>query len=519
MRESRRPPERSTAWAWVAVFAVSVATALAAVAGAAPAAPRFALFGWVSPPVEFTDAVRLGEMAALGFDVVLPTQNDAGDPADNHARLAAAGAHGMHALIYDRRFVNAYYAGITTPAAGAVFDSIVAEYRGDPALLGYYLGDEPSGAWVDTIAMFHRELQKRDPGHMTWNNLLGASSFGTDSRFRAYLDGYLARVPASVLSADYYEFLATGNRGRFFANAAALRAVSDQHGVPFWAVVLLTGHHPYRAPTAGELRWQVSQLLAYGARGIGYFTYWTPTPDSTLDWQPGVIRRDGTRTAWYDLLAAFDARVRPAGEALAGMRWLSTQATAPVPAGAAPFAGSDWLRTISGRAAIGRFVDPGGTPWLLVTNRDSLDAQHLTLTLQGATGVTRLDAGPPARTSVDLGVTFVDLTLDPGDFALLRIDGTRGEAAETLGPAIAPAINPARGPVRLTLERVGGSARFDVIDVLGRRVWSTALPAGSNAVTWDGRDTRGTRAPAGLYVVRVHDNRGASARRIAWLGP
>jgi hypothetical protein len=232
-----------------------------------------------------------------------------------------------------------------------------------------------------------------------------------------------------------------------------------------------------------------------------------------------VIRRDGTHTPWYDVLNVFDARVRPAGEALAGMRWLSTQATAPVPAGAAPFAGSDWLTSVTGRAAIGRFVDAGGTPWLLVTNRDSLASQNIVLTLQGATGVTRFDAGTPPSTNTDLGVLFVDMALDAGDFTLLRIDGTRGEAGVTLGPLMVPAANPARGPVRLALERVGGTARFEVVDALGRRVWTTPLAAGANTVTWDGRDMRGTRAGAGLYFMRVRDNRGTSMRRIAWLGP
>jgi len=137
------------------LFAAALAAVGASHAMAAAPLSGFALFGWVSPPVEFTTPDRLGEMAALGFDVVLPTQDDQGIPADNHVRLDAAAAHGMRCLVYDDRFFHAYLKGITTPAAGAVFDSIVADYRDHPALLGYYLGDEPRGAWVDTIALFH----------------------------------------------------------------------------------------------------------------------------------------------------------------------------------------------------------------------------------------------------------------------------------------------------------------------------------------------------------------------------
>jgi hypothetical protein len=518
MSESRQRNGRGAG----ARVAIALATALVAVipplAFAAAPLNGFALFGWVSPPAGFTTPDRLGEMAALGFDVVLPTQDDEGDPAGNHVRLDAAAAHGMRALVYDRRFFNAYLKGITTPAAGAVFDSIVAEYRGDPALLGYYLGDEPSGAWVDTIAMFHRELQKRDPGHVTWNNLLGASAFATDSLYRAYLNAYLDRVPASVLCADYYNFFVSGDRGRFFQNAAALRAVSDARGLPFWAVIQLTPHGPYRPLTTGELRWQVSQLLAYGARGIGYFTYWTPKPDSTLNWQPAVIQRDGTRTAWYDVLATFNARARSAGERLAGMHWISVQATQPYLAEVAPFAGNDWLQWVSGRATVGRFVDADGTPWLLFANRDSLNTQTLTLGLRGATGATRVDGGTPVWSISELSVTYSYVDLEPGDFALLRIDGTRGEALETLGPVVGAFANPVRGGLHVALDRVGGAARCDVIDALGRRLWTTPLAAGATEVVWDGSDARGSRAVPGVYVLRVHDNRGSTNRRLVWLG-
>jgi len=53
----------------------------------------------------------------------------------------------------------------------------------------------------------------------------------------------------------------------------------------------------------------------------------------------------------------------------------------------------------------------------------------------------------------------------------------------------------------------------------GRRIWTTPLAAGAHAVTWAGRDTRGARAGAGIYLLRVRDNRGASTQRVAWLGP
>ena len=41
---------------------------------------------------------------------------------------------------------------------------------------------------------------------------------------------------------------------------------------------LLIEHTPYRRPTEGELRWQVSQSLAYGAHTLSSNLGWTTTP-------------------------------------------------------------------------------------------------------------------------------------------------------------------------------------------------------------------------------------------------
>jgi len=68
--------------------------------------------------------------------------------------------------------------------------------------------------------------------------------------------------------------------------------------------------------------------------------------------------------------------------------------------------------------------------------------------------------------------------------------------------------NPAhdRSEVRFVLPDAR-RVRVDVIDVTGRIVRtlqaSATLPAGEHAVRWDGRDTDGAHAAAGLYVVQV----------------
>ena len=90
-----------------------------------------------------------------------------------------------------------------------------------------------------------------------------------------------------------------------------------------------------------------------------------------------------------------------------------------------------------------------------------------------------------------------------------------GEGRLELAP-VSP--NPTTGPasLRFTLPR-SGLARLDLIDVTGRRtrtLLNQALPAGPHEVHWDGRDTQGAPAGAGLYWVRLESGGVSAVRRL-----
>jgi hypothetical protein len=487
-----------------------------------PGWPRFALFGWVSPPVDSTREERIAEMAALGLDVLLPAWADSGRLADNRVRMDLAAAHGMRALVWDRRF---YRVAWGTAEGEALVDSIVADYRDHPGFLGYYFGDEPADSEFTFLDTVFTTLRAADPAHPAWNNLFGRGAFATRERWLDHTRAYHDATRAPSLSNDHYDLLATGDRGMFVENLAGLSAIARERGVPFWSIIQLVQHGPFRALTTGELRWQASHALAYGARGIGYFTYWTPAPDPVWNWQPAVIGWDGTRTAWYDVLAEWNPRVRAAGETLADLVWVATEHAGSVPGGATSFAPDAWVSAVEGRAAIGSFSGPAGERHLLIASSDSSATQTLSLHLPGATAVERLGDAvatwTPIASREDPGGRVVDLVLGPGEFALLRIAGDpAGPFAGGSAPRVAAAPNPARGEVRFTLSRLGTGARVEVLDLQGRRVWSADLPAGRVERSWRGERSDGGFAAPGTYIVRVEDREGVAADRFVWLrGP
>jgi hypothetical protein len=82
----------------------------------------------------------------------------------------------------------------------------------------------------------------------------------------------------------------------------------------------------------------------------------------------------------------------------------------------------------------------------------------------------------------------------------------------------APSPNPSSAAMRMEFALpAAASVDLSVYDAAGRRVASllhSDLPAGRRSVTWDGRESDGRRAAAGLYFARLITPQGSAMRRI-----
>jgi hypothetical protein len=498
-------------------FTRALATPPAAVVRAAATLPRFARFGWVSPPLESTTVARYAELAGAGFNTTVLAWEDSGRVADNRARLACGAGTGLRMLLYDRDLAR-----FPVGSAGwqAMLDSVASRYRDDPGFLGYYLGDEPQAADFAELGQYFAALRSRDPAHPAWNNLRGRSAFASHDAFEQYVRQYVATMHPAVLCDDQYEFTDGGDLLQLTENVTTLGAIARENGLPFWGIVLLVKHGHYRDVTPGMLRWQVARWLAHGARGIGIFTYWTPAPDPLYDWQPAMITWDtGVETPSYGIVRDLNGRLAALGDTLAAAQWLGTVYAGSTPPYGVPFAPGTLLVGVEGRATIGYFADAAATPLVFVGNSDSLNLATLRLHPANGRAVSELaDNGTGWVTLAPDPDGAVTLPLLPGDFALLQLSGRVDSLVVGSGPQLMSAPNPARGSVVFSARSLSGPARLELYDVGGRRLWSRALTGASATATWNGLRDDGARVHAGTLFARIEDAKGASVRRIAWLG-
>ncbi|MGH7787518.1 MAG: hypothetical protein ACRERC_11665 [Candidatus Binatia bacterium] len=381
---------------------------------AGPSAAPFIVTFWCAPPLAEFDDARAAEIAAAGFTTVGAPCEGGFDPQQNQRALATAARHGLRLWVADHRYGPG---AIENPLWQELIADAVADYGSAPALGGYFIVDEPPATQFEAVAAVTAALRAADPDRLAYVNLLPSyippEALGAAS-YEDYLERFVEIVQPTLLSYDNYPFGKEKDRSSFFTNLETVRAVALRHGLPFMLIVLAMPHGPYRDPTEAELAWQVFHALAYGARGISYFAYWTPPSDE--DWQNrNGLLEDGRPTLHYFQAARLNQIVRALGAELTGFRSLAVadalgEVAAPLPIG--PLEAID-----GGPVTAGLFGDGTGRIAVLLVNRDYR---------YGVTAQVRRRPGVPPPAIFDPATRAwrsagdAPITLAPGDARLLR---------------------------------------------------------------------------------------------------
>jgi hypothetical protein len=111
------------------------------------------------------------------------------------------------------------------------------------------------------------------------------------------------RAEPEYIGFDTYPFRVNGLFEAYYYNLETIRRQSKESELDFWSFLQSIGfgdqNEPLsaRVPNEDDLRYNIFTNLAYGAKGLMYFTYKTPPYPYFID---GIIRPDGTKYQSYE---------------------------------------------------------------------------------------------------------------------------------------------------------------------------------------------------------------------------
>ena len=344
---------------------------LASLIGNAGVVDEFIITYWCGPPLNETNIERYKEIKDAGFNIAFVSIDGAFKREDNLRLLDIAKEVGLKCIIADQRLT---WDIASKPDWEKILDEVIKDYSSHPALYGYFIMDEPNASHFPLLAKVVAYIKKKDPKHLAYINLFPdyatPQQLGTPT-YKDHIDLFVRTVKPQLLSYDYYTFLQGGDRDTFFENLRVVKEASGRAGIPFVVVIQMLTHGPYRDLTKGEIAWQAYNCLAYGAKGISYFTYWTPPDDPTWHPRNGIISWDGKRTAHYEEVQEVNKDVKVLGDFLNKLKPIDAYHIGKVPKGGKPLPEGTPIKGMEGGdATLGFFKDEKGTIYCLLVNMD-----------------------------------------------------------------------------------------------------------------------------------------------------
>ena len=261
---------------------------------------RLAIGFWVAPQTDQDVEGRYAEIADAHFTFVIGLCGGA-QPMPVERQLALCEKYGLKALI---------------PLSGQA----PRQLPDGPAVWGYSIVDEPNASQFPELRKTVDAIRRDRPGKLGYINLFpdyaSREQLGT-SNYNEHVARFIREVRPDVLSMDHYPRFAPDADGRenYCRNLEVMRRESLAAGIPFWNFFNTMPYGPHTDPTEAQLRWQIFTSLAYGAKGVMYFCYWTPRGDE-FPKGGAILTADGRRTRHYDEARRINAGLKNLGPTL-----------------------------------------------------------------------------------------------------------------------------------------------------------------------------------------------------------
>jgi hypothetical protein len=275
-------------------------------------------------------------------------------------------------ILYDKRIAS--YPNVTPKQAEETVKLVLNEIETQElreTVYSVYIKDEPNASLFPRLNLWANAIKKQ--GLLPYINLF--PDYASDKQlgskdYEAHLDEFVRICQPKYLSYDNYSLYDDGtmNEDRFYGNMETVRKKSQQYNIPFWNVILSNTHFHYADPSPATLAVQVFSTLAYGGKGIGYFTHYAPMLGN---YRLAPIDQFGFRTKTWELIRNINLQIHALAPIYCTLKNVNVFHVGNVPKNAQGIASAVHLQSISeGNLLVGEFVDSNNNPYLLIVNKD-----------------------------------------------------------------------------------------------------------------------------------------------------
>ncbi|HKW98064.1 MAG TPA: hypothetical protein VJN43_10030 [Bryobacteraceae bacterium] len=336
-----------------------------------PAAPKdFAVMAWGQSP---SDPAQLDGMRQAGLNISGFCR------AEDVARVQAAS---LTCFVSDPTVEH--YDLLHLPPDAEIrrhVTDLKKEVGDNPAALGFYLRDEPDAPSMPGLGKLAEIFREAMPDKWPYVNLfpyrVSPDRLGTKD-YDSYVRMLVKTIGQPFLSYDNYSLVNGDMLDYFYVNLEIVRRLSLETGAPFWNCILANSHFNYMEPSDATFNLQVYSTMAYGGRGIQYFTYFAP---EIGNYRLAPVDQFGNRTATWDMLRRINNQIHALAPTLIGLHSTGVYHYPDVPEQGQPLTASKLIQRVemtqryvrppvAGRFLIGEFADNHNRPYFLIVNKD-----------------------------------------------------------------------------------------------------------------------------------------------------
>ena len=235
------------------------------------------------------------EMKECGFTIAGFASND--------EQVAAAKQAGMQVIIWHRDITAVDFRHPDPDGWREKVKAVVDKYADEPAVWGYYVKDEPELDEMEGVALMTQLVRELAPGKEPYANLYPPSAnpkHWAPLDFEGYVEKAMKEFASQSVGYDQYVFYEDGNiRETMQKGYKVSREKALATGKDWWYCGLSIAHRTYAVPTFPQLNMAAFSALAYGAKGLAWFTYL----DTCMQgWHDAPLNAYGERTpTWWAL--------------------------------------------------------------------------------------------------------------------------------------------------------------------------------------------------------------------------